>query len=141
MSMRGFIAALVSAAIGMAQFLYIVYLDAMNEESFLPRGDGAYLLFSFTWLAEMVALIVIAMYRFAPWIARLLRDDWEVIRILRDKRRHVALVEWLSSTAILLRAAVRAFESGHISVAVLVGSAFAFVPFFLPPPRQPKPLE
>jgi hypothetical protein len=134
MGIRAFIAALVGAAVGMCQFLYVAFLDAAHG-GFLPKGDAAYFFFSLTWLAEMFALIVIAMYRFSPWIARLLRDDWEATRILRDRRRHIALVEWASMTAILGRAVVRALDSGHFTLAVFVGGAFAIVPLIVPRPH------
>jgi len=134
MSVRAFIAALSGAAVGMTQFRYVAFLDAAHG-GFLPKGDVAYFFFSLTWLAEMFALIVIAMYRIAPWIARLLRDEWEASRILRDKRRHVATIEWVSMAAILTRAVVRAVDSGQFTSAVVVGSAFAFLPLIVPRPR------
>lgn len=119
----------------MTQFIYLAFLDASREDSFLPRGDAAYFVFSLTWLAEMFALIIIAMYRISPWIARALRDEWEASRILRDKRRHVAALEWVSSMAIFVRAMVRGLDSGHLSSAVVIGAAFACVPFVIPRPR------
>ncbi len=134
MGIRAFIAALTGAAVGMTQFLYVAFLDA-EHGGLLPKGDVAYFFFSLTWLAEMLALIVIAMYRIAPWIARLLRDDWEASRILRDKRRHVAIIEWVSMAAILTRALVRAVDSGEVTSAVVVGSAFAVLPLILSRPR------
>lgn len=133
MGLRAFIAALVGAAVGMCQFLYVAFLDAAHG-GFLPKGDLA-CFFSLTWLAEMFALIVIAMYRFSPWIARFLRDEWEASRILRDKRRHVAIVEWASMAAILGRAVIRALDSGQLTSAVFVGGAFAVVPLIVPRPR------
>lgn len=137
MGIRGFIAALVGSAVGMCQFLYVAFLDAA-QGGFLPKGDLEYFFFSLTWLAEMFALIVIAMYRIAPWVARLLRDEWEASRILRDKRQHVTLIEWVSMAAILSRAVIRAVDSGHLTSAVAVGSAFAFVPLIIPRPRVKK---
>ena len=134
MGFRGFIAALIAASVGMTQFIFVAFLDA-TQGGFLPKGDLAYFFFSLTWLAEMFALIVIAMYRIAPWIARLLRDEWEASRILRDRRRHVAIIEWISMSAILIRALVRAVDSGQLTSAVVVGSAFAFVPLIIPRPR------
>lgn len=118
----------------MCQFLYVTFLDAAHGGS-LPRGDFAYFVFSLTWMAEMFALIVIAMYRFSPWMARFLRDEWEASRILQNKSRHVAIVEWTSMAAILLRAMIRVLDSGHLTSAVLVGGAFAVVPLIVPRPR------
>lgn len=137
MGIRAFIAALIGAGIGMTQFIYVAFLDA-EHGGFLPKGDLAYFFFSLTWLAEMFALIVIAMYRISPWIARLLRDEWEASRILRDRKRNVSVLEWISMVAILGRAAVRAVDSGHITSAVVVGGVFALVPFFVPNPRGKK---
>ena len=134
MGVRAFISALLGAGAGMCQFLYVVFLDA-EHGGFLPQGDFAYFIFSLTWVAEMFALIVIAMYRFAPWIARLLRDEWEASRILRDKRRHVAIVEWASMTAIVARAVIRSVDSG-VTSAVVVGGAFALVPLIVPRPSS-----
>ena len=138
MGIRAFVAALTAAAIGMTQFIYLAFLDASREDSFLPKGDFAYFLFSLTWLTEMFALIVIAMYRIAPWIARVLRDDWEATRILRDKRQHVSILEWSSTIAIVARALVRVIDSGQVTSVVIVGTAFGIVPLLIPRPRQKK---
>jgi hypothetical protein len=137
MGIRGFIAALVGAAIGMTQFICVAFFDAA-QGGFLPKGDFAYFVFSLTWLAEMFALIVIAMYRIAPWIARLLGDEWEASRIRKDKQSHVALIEWVSMAAILGRAIIRTIDSGHLTTAVVVGGAFAIVPLIIPRPSTKK---
>ena len=137
--MRAFIAATIGASVGFLQFLLMAFLDASRDDSRMPTGDFAYSVFAATWLAEMFGLIVIAMYRVSPWIARLLRDDWEASRILRDKKSHVSVAEWLSSAAVVIRVAIRIVVSGHVSLGSVLGVAFASLPFVLPRPERKRP--
>lgn len=132
--MRGFIAALIGASIGFGQFLYAVFADAADGAS-IPRSDAAAYVFMLTWIATFFALVVIAMYRFSPWIARLLGDAWEAERIRRDKERHVSLLEWTAAGALVLRALVASIDASHITMGSVVVAAFALVPFVIPRPR------
>jgi hypothetical protein len=137
--MRAFIAATIGALVGFLQFLLLAFLDASRDASSMPAGDVAYSVFAATWIAEMFGLIVIAMYRVSPWIARLLRDDWEASRILRDKKSHISIAECLSSAAIVVRVVIRIVDSGHISLGSFLGVVFASLPFVLSHPERKKP--
>ncbi len=137
--MRGFIAAIVGASIGFAQFIYAVYADAADGAS-IPRSDAAAYIFMLTWIATFFALVIIAMYRFSPWIARLLGDSWEAERIRRDKERHVSLLEWIAAGALVIRALVASIDATHVTMGSIAVAAFALVPFVIPRPRSKQPV-
>lgn len=136
--MRGFIAALIGASIGFGQFLYAVFADAADGAS-IPRTDAAAYIFMVTWIATFFALVIIAMYRFSPWIARLLGDSWEAERIRRDKGRHVSLLEWMAAGALVIRALVTSIDASHLTTGSIVVAVFAVVPFVIPRPRSKRP--
>lgn len=129
--MRGFIAALTGAAIGFGQFLYAVCADGAP----IPRSDAAAYVFLATWIGTCFALVIIAMYRFAPWIARLLGDAWEAERIRRDKERHVSWLEWVAFAALVVRAVIGSIAARHLTLGSMVVAAFAVIPFVVPRPR------
>jgi hypothetical protein len=130
--MRAFVAAIVGGGIGFMQVFILALLDASrNEESTLPKGDAAYWIFACTWVAETIAVIAISMYRFSPFVARMLGDNWEANRSKKEKKTKVATVEWLSSAAIIVRRAVQLFDSGHLSRGLFFGLAIASLPFVI----------
>ena len=133
--MRGFIAALIGASIGVGQFLYAVFADAADGAS-IPRTDAAAYIFMVTWITTFFSLVIIAMYRFSPWIARLLGDSWEGERIRRDKGRHVSLLEWMAAGALVIRALVTSIDASHLTTGSIVVALFAVVPFVIPRPRS-----
>lgn len=135
--MRGFIAALSGASIGFGQFLYAVFADAADDAS-IPGNDLAAYLFMLTWIATFFALVIIAMYRFSPWIARLLGDSWEAERIRRDKERHVSALEWIATGALVIRALVASIDASYVTMGSIVVAAFALVPFVVPRPRSKR---
>ena len=137
--MRGFIAALIGASIGFGQFLYAVFADAADGAS-IPLNDAAAYVFMLTWIASFFALLIIAMDRFSPWVARLLGDSWEAERIVRDKQRHVSLLEWIAAGALLVRALVAALDASKVTTGSIVVAAFAIIPFVIPLPRPKRPV-
>ena len=136
--MRGFIAALVGASIGFGQFLYAGVADALQGAS-VPQTDVAAYLYFGTWIATFFALVIIGMYRFSPWVARLLGDTWEAERIERDKKRHISLLEWSAAGALVIRSLVASVDAGRITMGSMVVVGFAAVPFLIPRPRPKSP--
>lgn len=138
--MQAFIAALVGGGIGFTQVLVLAMIDAASsDETAMPKGDAAYWIFACSWVAETIAVIVISMYRFSPFIARLLGDEWEANRIKKERRTKIATVEWLSSAAIVVRRGILFFDSGHLSSGLFVGLAIASLPFIVPAPKGKRP--
>ncbi len=135
MSLRGFIGAIMGGSIGFALFLWLVYLDASRSDSNLPTGDFWFWVFAFTWVLELVALIAIGMYRIAPWVTHILRDDFETYWILKEKKQHYSLIVLMSSLTVVIRAIVRAIDAGSFTQSVGLGLIIASLPFVLPRPK------
>lgn len=114
-----------------------MFADAADGSS-IPQGDAAAYLFFTTWIATFFALVIVAMYRFAPWIARLLGDSWEAKRIRRDEARHVSVLEWLAAGALVVRAIITSIDASRITLGTVAMAAFALVPFVVPRPRSKR---
>ncbi len=135
MSFRGFIGAVIGGSIGLGLFVWLTVLDESRPGSELPKGDIWFWIFAFTWVLELVALIAIGMYQVAPWVTRILRDDFETYWILKEKNQHYSLIVGASSVAVLIRAIVRAIDAGAVTESVGLGVFIALLPYVLPRPK------
>ena len=117
------------------QLLVLLALDSMDEGSRPLQSDLGAMLFALALMVEAAALIALSMYRFSPWIAHFLGDEWEANRIKGD-RHHVPFIMRLSAAMIILLRTIQAVDGGSVTPATLLGVAFALLPFLVPSPKK-----
>jgi hypothetical protein len=83
----------------------------------------------------MVALMAIGMYKIAPWVTRILRDDFETYWILKERQPHFPRFMLAASLAVLIRALSRAIDAGGVTASAGLGLLFASIPFIFPNPK------
>jgi hypothetical protein len=133
--MRAFVASLIGGGIGFAQVIILAIVDSSNDDrSRVPQGDIAYWVFAATWMAETISVIAISMYRFSPFIVRVMGDDWEADRINKGRRSSGPKIEMAASAAIVVRRIVQYMDIGHISAGTVIGLTIATFPFLIPHP-------
>ena len=135
MSLRGFLGALIGGSIGALQFFWLLTLDMERPESKMPEGDFWFFIFGLTIVVELISLMAIGMDRIAPWVTRLLRDDFETYWILKERSQHYSRFVLAASLAVVARAIARAIDAGGISESAGLGLLFATLPFLIPKPK------
>ncbi len=133
------LAGVVSGFIGVFQLIAIALVEAANSDG--PGGhdiadDTVHAVFALFLTAEIVSVIISAIYRFSPWILRLLKAHWEARETLEQRRQSRRLILGATFFSTLGRRLIVMFDTGTFETPLVGTFLIALIAFAIPPPKR-----
>lgn len=133
--MRVLLASIISGMVGLIQVIVIGIIESQQEEDAekVIVSDVAGLCFALMLMVECVCVIGLGMYRYSPWILRLLREDpWEINRIVSARKRNARILQYVTMYSAVLRRAVIMADSQSFSTGLILSLFVALLPVVIP---------
>jgi hypothetical protein len=106
---------------------------------YLPASEWAVVPTALAVAVEILAIMVMWMYRISPWLLILMRDRFESDRIARAKPEAMDWTTRMIVIAMTVRWLVHMADTGSFVLPPLIPVAFCLWPVLLPKPAQSRP--
>ena len=121
---------------GFLQIMAVAFLDTAANRGAPTKELWALTVFVALMCLQTMAIIALAMFRVAPFVARVLGDSREAERIEASKRLRQRPIELASTVIIALQRVVVVLGAGHLSFEAVLAALIALFPLALPRTRK-----